>query len=954
MKCPSCGHENPESAVRCTDCRVLLHSFLDDRTMDGPADASNQGATQPSRAESKTNVSSMVRTPSGHSPSQSRTSGGSGGRSRVLEPGDELGTRFLIGSLLGEGGMGRVYKATDRELGREIAIKVLLSELTSDPQVIQRFKSELLLASRISHKHILRIHDLSEADGVKFITMAYVEGKDLNQVLKTEHPLPLERCLKFARQLCEALSAAHAEGVVHRDFKPHNVLVGKDEQVYVSDFGLATSFETAKMGMTRSGAFVGTPKYMSPEQVEGGTVDSRSDLYSLGLVMYEMATGEVPFAGESTWQVMYRRVKEKPKDPKLVNPDLPDWVCQVILRCLEKDVADRYQTAQEILTDIDAHRSTSSSHSHSVMLPITPKAAKWTGMGIAAFIVLVILFFAIPATRHWVFRRGGTTTTGSVSHGLPPLSAGKYVAILPFRVLGGEDSLNYVADGLGEALTAKLFQLNDVRIASTNAAQKTNDQKNPLPQIAKDLGVNMIVHGLVQGSGKQLRIVVKLENMETNQLDWSQEFSGVSGDLLTLEDQIYGGLVNALKVKTTPGEMSVAGAHPTENVAAYDIYLHGRQALRGQQDPKNIQAAIDLFEQAIKMDSGFALAYTGLSDASMLMYREKKDRFWSERGLAAAKQAERLNTKLPEVHLSLGTAYSSTGQTTAAITELKKALELSPNSDEAYRRLGNAYADIGQYEPAIQTLKKAADLNPYYWVNLSALGTAYFMSGDYDKALKQYQAVTMLEPENAAGYDNIGSVYSRMGKYEESITAYQKALQIQPYAATYSNLATAFFYLKRYPEAVQTFEKAVEMNPGDETYTGNLADAYRWAGQKDKANATYDKATSLAYKQLQVNPRDATIMGHLALYYSKKGDTAQGKEFIKRARSIDPSDVYSLYISAVVETIANEPKPAIATLRTALQKGFSVGDVESEPEFAPLRLSPDYQTMIKEFSQKSH
>ena len=194
----------------------------------------------------------MVRTPSGHSPSQSRSPSASGARSRVLEPGDELGPRFLIDDLLGEGGMGRVYKATDRELGRVIAIKVLLSELTNDAQVIQRFKHELLLASRISHKHILRIHDLSEADGVKFITMAYVEGKDLNQVLKTESPLPLERCLKFARQLCEALAAAHAEGVVHRDFKPHNVLVAKDDQVYVSDFGLATSFETAKMGMTRS------------------------------------------------------------------------------------------------------------------------------------------------------------------------------------------------------------------------------------------------------------------------------------------------------------------------------------------------------------------------------------------------------------------------------------------------------------------------------------------------------------------------------------------------------------------------------------------------------------------------------------------------------------------------------------------------------------------------------
>jgi serine/threonine protein kinase/tetratricopeptide (TPR) repeat protein len=953
MKCPSCGRENPDSAVRCIVCRAPLPNFADDRTMDAPANPSSPSATQPSRQDSSTKAPSMVRTPSGHSPSQSRSPSASGARSRVLEPGDELGPRFLIDELLGEGGMGRVYKATDRELGRVIAIKVLLSELTNDAQVIQRFKHELLLASRISHKHILRIHDLSEADGVKFITMAYVEGKDLNQVLKTESPLPLERCLKFARQLCEALAAAHAEGVVHRDFKPHNVLVAKDDQVYVSDFGLATSFETAKMGMTRSGAFVGTPKYMSPEQVEGGTVDQRSDLYSLGLVFYEMATGEVPFAGESTWQVMYQRVKEKPKDPKLVKPDLPDWVARIMMHCLEKNPADRYQNANEILADMDSHRSPSS-HSQTVILPITPKAAKWTGTAIGAFVVLVILFFAIPTTRHWVFRGGGETTTGGERPGLPPLSAGKYVAILPFRVLGADDSLTYVADGLGEALTAKLFQLSDVRIASTNAAQKSNDQKRPLPQIAKELGVNMIVHGLVQGgSGNQLRIVVKLENMESNQLQWSQEFSGMSGDLLTLEDQIYSKLVDALKVKATPSEMSVAGAHPTENVAAYDIYLHGRQALRGQQDPKNIQTAIDLFEQAIKKDSGFALAYTGLSDASMLMYREKKDRFWSERGIAAAKQAERLNGKLPEVHLSLGSAYSATGQTTEAISELKKALELSPNSDEAYRRLGNAYSDVGQNDAAIQTLKRAEELNPYYWVNLNALGTAYFVSGDYEKALKQFQNVTQLEPENAAGYDNMGSVYSRMGKYEDSIVAFQKALQIQPYAGTYSNLATDFFYLKKYPEAVQMFERAVEMNPGDETYAGNLADAYRWAGQKDKANTTYDKAISLAYKQLQVNPRDANTLGHVALYYAKKGDSARAKEFIKRARGIDPSDVYSFYISAVVDTIANDPKQAIASLRTALQKGFTVSDIEAEPEFAPLRPAPEYQAMIREFSQKS-
>src|SRR5438034_505227 len=312
--------------------------------------------------------------------------------------------------------------------------------------------------------------------------------------------------------------------------------------------------------------------------------------------------------------------------------------------------------------------------------------------------------------------------------------------------------------------------------------------------------------------------------MVDNRLQWSQEFTGVTGDLLTLEDQIYAKLTDVLQTKVTNGG---GASHPTENIAAYDLYLRGRTALRGQQDPKNVQAAITLFDDAIKKDPSFALAYAGMADASLFMYREKKDRFWSEKAIASAQQAERLNDKLPEVHLSVGTAYAAIGQTAQAISELKRALEISPNSDEAYRRLGRAYAATGQKDEAIKALQKAVEINPYYWTNQSALGAVYIDFGNYEGALKQFQIVTQLEPQNAAGYDNLGSVYSRMGRYEESVTAYQKALQIQPYAATYSNLGTSFFYLKRYQESVQMFQKAAEMSPGEETIVGNLADVYR-------------------------------------------------------------------------------------------------------------------------------
>jgi eukaryotic-like serine/threonine-protein kinase len=890
-------------------------------------------------------------------PTQSR-GGSSTSVSGGLEPGTDFGPRFRIEKLLGAGGMGKVYKAFDKDLSRTVALKTLQPDLVNDPLLTQRFKQELLLASKISHRNILRIHDLGEVDGVKFISMAFIEGQDLNQVLRAEGPLPLERSLKIARQLCEALDAAHSEGVVHRDFKPQNVLVGSNDQVFVSDFGLATSFETAKMGMTRTGAVMGTPRYMSPEQVEGKPVDSRCDLYALGLVLYEMVTGGTPFSGESTWQLMYQRVQVTPKDVKLVNPALPEYVGRVIMHCLEKEPADRYQSAKEILADLDAGRSPSLplpsavSRTVQINLPVVEKRW-WYAVG-GGLLVLVALFFSIPKTRHWVFTPVTVVRSPNASsNGLPSISQGKFVAVLPFRVLGDQSSLGYVADGLVEAMSAKLFQLKDVRLTSSAAAAKTNP-KTPLPEVAKELGVNLIVHGTVQGSGDNLRVTVNLENVAENREVWKEEFAGVTGDLLTIEDQIYTRLVDALETKPSNEEMAAASAHPTENVEAYSQYLKGRNALGGTPDEKNIQTAMNDFNGALQKDPGFALAYTGLADANLMMYNQKKDKYWSEKAVEAARKAARLNDKLPEVHAALGGAYSATGQMVQAIEEDKRALELAPNSDEAYRRLGNAYKANGQKEQALRALEKAVEINPYYWNNLAALGNAYFAFGESDKAVKMFTQVIQLEPDNYAGYNNLGLVYFSLGKYEESISAFQKALKIEPSAQIYTNLATAYFYTKRYQEALPIFEKAVEMSPEDQSFMGNLADGYRWAGNKDKAQATYEKAISLAYKQLRVNPRDANVAGLLALYYAKKGDPQKAKSFIQKARAIDHSDVYLIYIAAVVDTIGNQPADAVKELTMALEKGFSPGDVTVEPEFTPLQSRPDFQLMMKRFTSKKH
>jgi tetratricopeptide (TPR) repeat protein len=445
---------------------------------------------------------------------------------------------------------------------------------------------------------------------------------------------------------------------------------------------------------------------------------------------------------------------------------------------------------------------------------------------------------------------------------------------------------------------------------------------------------------------------VKLNNVAENKVVWDEEFSGIPADLLTIEDKIYGKLAEALETNVSAGDIAAGTAHPTDNVDAYDSYLRGHNALRGPLNPKTIQSAIDYFNAALRKDPKFAKAYTGLADASLRMYAENKDSFWTEKALRAAKEAQALDDKLPEVHFVLGSVYAETGQTAQAIAELKRAQELAPNSDESYRRLGNAYLDAGQNEQAIRALEKAVELNPYFWVNQNALGNAYRQTGSYDKALKTFQQVTQLEPQNQIGFANLGAVYMSMGKYQDSIAPLEKAMQLDPQPAVISNLGTSYFYMHRYPEAVKQFEKAVELNPNDETMVGNLADGYRAAGQMDKAKATYDRAIALAFKALNVNPRSAATMGSLALYYAKRGDMGEAVGWIQRARGLDPSSVDLILTSAEVHALSGKPEDAIADLKKGLQHGLTTSSIESDPELDALRKRTDYQALMNQFAPK--
>jgi Flp pilus assembly protein TadD/TolB-like protein len=832
-------------------------------------------------------------------------------RRRKTKPKD----RYVIERLIGQGGMGAVYKARDLELDRVVALKLLHPTCSLDFNAELRLKRELVLASKVSHSHVVRVYDFGEMRGTKFISMAFIDGENLKALLMRDGRLPVARAVHIAVQLCEALDAAHTAGVVHRDLKPQNILLDCKGRIYISDFGLARSLAESDSEITRPGERPGSPAYMSPEQALGLPVDHRSDLYSVGLILYELVTGKIPAAANSSL-FDHERFRCRIKSPTVLNPEVSANLAQLILRCLEFDPIRRYQSAADLLSGLKTP-PTHAKAGPQVIKAWLRKSGPGAGIAVGALSALAILLSGTP-------RLAGTGSSRFVA-GSPRVAS--RLALLPFRAIGDEKSLHVFADSLTEAISSRAGEVGRMRVFLETGA--TGGMRNPS-------SVDVVITGSVREARNEILTTIHVIDGASGEEKWTHQFWASPKDLANLEARIWAGIANCLGLSAAANHETPALLHATKNLDAYKLNMQGRLLLRMHRNALGAQQAIPLFEQASRQDLGYFYPFVGLADASLILLKQTHNPSWLEKAKQAASRAQDLSPNRPEAQIQVARIQIATGQYPQALKLLENALEMSPASDEAYRTLGKAQLLSGLGDQAVASFQKAIELDPQSWINYNGLGVACLRLGRTNAAERAFRRAIELAPQINDNYTDLGNAYLQSGRFQEAVPIFERAVELEPDAINYSNLATALFYLHQYQSAVVMFQKTMRLDPKSEELTGNLADAYRWSGQKEQAIATYFQAVILGAQELNLNPRDADTRGRMAMYYAKMGDFESARASIASARELAPKNGSLQYFEAVISTLAADIKNAKEQLRSATKNGYSNALAAADPELRSL------------------
>ena len=856
-------------------------------------------------------------------------------------------SHYEILEKLGEGGMGLVYKARDLKLDRLVALKFLATRLLPSDSAHARFLQEAHAISALNHPNIATIYAIEELEEQPVLVLEYLPGGTLRSLVNRYRDagshLSVDYAISYGLQMALGLSHAHRHGIVHRDVKTANALLSAEGTVKITDFGLSKYRGAAHL--TQAGIAIGTAAYMSPEQARGEAADPRSDIFSFGIVLYELATGELPFQGENDFAIVNRIVNDVHRPPTQLRPDLPVEIEGVIAKALQKRPGDRYQSVEELLVDLrPLHRepfvTPTIQAAHATVTMETPTSrpgwkkappARWL-IGIAALAaVAILLAFVLPRLRQ---------------RNVP---AARQLAVLPFTNIGGEPSNQAFCDGLAEVLTSMLSQVEQFQgsLWVVPASEVRAANISSVHQARQVFGVNLVVSGSVQRTGDSVRVTANLVDANTVRQLGSRTMDTRPEDITALQDGVVGQVSELLEVEIQPQVRQKLMAGGTKIPAAFDAYLQGRGYLQRFDKAANYEDAIPEFQRALQLDPAYAQAYAGLAEALLRKYELTRDAQWLEQARTATNSAIRINDHLAPAHVDLGVIDTITGHYDDAFPEFQRALDLDRTNADAYRELAKAYAAAGKLDQAEQTYKRAIQLRPSYWLGHKDLGVFYLRYGRYPAAEASFRKVLVLTPENYVGYRNLGALYHLMGRYAEAQEVLRKSIDIEPTSAAYSNLGTTYFFQGRYADAVSMNQKAIEMGTNDYTIYGNLADAYRWTPTlASKAPDAYRDAIRRAQKDLALTPDNAVLLSKLAVYWAKLGDPQKALAELDKARALAPADPYVHFKSALVYELTGKRLPALEALAAAKKGGYSIEEIRREPELMKLRKDPRYIALM--------
>jgi eukaryotic-like serine/threonine-protein kinase len=869
-----------------------------------------------------------------------------------LANGTTLGPYEIL-SPLGEGGMGKVYKARDNRLERLVAIKLLRGDLADRPEIRERFEREARTIANLNHPHICTLYDVGHQDNAHFLVMEYVEGETLAQRLE-RGPLPFQEVLGYAAEIADALDKAHSKGVIHRDLKPANIMLTSTGSKLL-DFGLAklrrdadaldllSELPTPAKTISAPGAILGTLSYMAPEQLEGKEVDVRTDIFAFGAVVYEMITGKKAFPGKGGASVIAAILKETPPALTRSNPQAPAELERIVAKMLAKASNERYATAGDVLSNLRGleRQMGEGSWVHSARRAGLRRALVTSAVAIAIATIAVAALLS-PELRQRAESWFGTT----------PLPREKLVAVLPFTVMSGDAKEKPFSDGLTETLTAKLTQLTvDPTLQVVPAPEIRAKGVSTIDDVRKEFGATLVVEGDLQESGNRVRINISMIDAGTRRQLRAESLTVAASDPFAVQDQVVNATVGMLQLAVQPGERQALELHGTDVANAYDFYLQGVGYLQNYDKMENIESAVKVFDTALELDPKYAGAYAGRGEAYWKMYETTengKNPQWIENSRHDCEHSIALNKQLPSAHVCLGTVYKGTGRYEDAIAQFESAVAAEPTNDDAYRGLADAYERLGKVGDAEKTYHRAIELRPHYWAGYSWLGAFYYYHSRYAEAASMFSQVVALAPDSIRGYYDLGATYNSLGRYSEAIGMLQHSISIRPTATAYTNLGNAYFYLRRYEEAAGAQEQAVKLSPTDYIFWWNLGDSNYWApGKRAAAGDAYRQAISLATKTLRENSRDAYAVGVLAYCHAMLGERKPALEYLQRGLKMTPEDSEMRFKAALVYNQFADSANTLKWLKSALASGVSAANVRDTPNFDSLRPDPRFQELIQ-------